>query len=150
MAYENPLGVYTFLASTGLRQYQFVTINSAGVLVGPTTLGDAIGVLVSSGTTGSTGRSGSTTSGSYQSVQCYGIAKVLAMSTLIAPGDRICAGTTGAEKGWATISSDSVAEMVLGYALTPALSTCGQSTSAGGTQVVSVLLQMVGQASTVA
>ena len=149
MAYENPLGVYSFLASTGLKQYQFVSLNAAGVLIDPTTLGDAIGVLVSSGTTGSTGKAGSTTSGYYHSVQCYGIAKVLAASTLIDPGMRIAACTTGAEIGWAIDGSDNAALFGLGFAVTAVRSTGGDSTGSG-VELVSVLLKTIGQGSTVA
>lgn len=150
MAYESPAFYGTFPASTGLSQYQFVTINSAGVLVDPTTLGDALGVLVSSGTTGSTGRAGSTTSGSVQTVQFYGIAKVLAASTLIAPGARISAVTTGAEIGWAQAAADDAALFVLGYALSDVNSTGGDSTGPIGVQLVNVLLDRIGQASTIA
>lgn len=95
MAYELPIGQFTFLSSTGLKQYQFVELNNQGVLIHPTTSGRCIGVLCSSGTTGSTGRAGSTTSGTYQTVQFYGIAKVLSGSSSIDTADLITAATDG-------------------------------------------------------
>ena len=150
MAYESPSFYATFAASTGLSQYQFVALSTGGRLIDPTTLGDAIGVLVSSGTTGSTGRAGSTNSGSVQTVQLYGIAKVLAASTAITCGNRISAVTTGAEIGWAQQALDDAGLFVLGYALTDVNSTGGDSTGAIGAQLVSVLLDRIGQASTIA
>lgn len=95
MAYESPSFYGTFAASTGLKQYQFVDLNAAGVLINPTTNGRAIGVLVSSGTTGSTGRAGSTTSGSVQTIQWGGIAKVLSGSSAIPIGAFVKASTDG-------------------------------------------------------
>lgn len=137
MAYENPLGVYTFLASTGLKQYQFVELNSAGVLINPTTAGPGVlGVLVSSGSTGSTGVAGSTTSGRYQSVQCYGIAKILSGSSSIATADLITAATDGRAK--VATSTD----YVQGIALTAGVSTSTVS------EVISVLLKTFGSVST--
>ncbi len=105
MAYEKvPSGfTHTFRASTGLQQYQFVAITGANNrLITPTTSGTALGVLISSGTTGSTGRAGSTDSGSMQTVQFAGIAKAIAGSSTIAAGnflkpeiDGLVKGTTG-------------------------------------------------------
>lgn len=96
MAYESPSFYGTFLASTGLKQYQCVGLNAAGVLINPSSAGaKMLGVLCSSGTTGSTGRAGSTTSGSYQTVQFYGIAKVLSGSSAIAIGDSLAADVDG-------------------------------------------------------
>lgn len=89
MAYENPSFTGTFKASTGLKQYQFVALNSNGRLINPTTEGNGIGILTSSGTTGSTGRAGSTDSGSVQTVQFYGVAKVIAGTTTIDIGDSL-------------------------------------------------------------
>ena len=63
---------------------------------------------------------------------------------------RIAACTTAAEAGWAIDGSDNAALYVLGIALTGAGSTGGDSTGGGGIEPVSVLLQAVGQASTVA
>lgn len=85
----------SFLASTGLKQYQFVDLNSAGVLINPTTNGRAIGVITSEGTTGSTGVAGSTTSGTLQTVQFGGIAKVLSGSSAIPIGAFVKASTDG-------------------------------------------------------
>lgn len=150
MAYESPSFYGTFPATTGLKQYQFVTLSTNGVLIDPTTLGNAIGVLVSSGSTGSTW-GGSTASGLPQTVQFYGIAKVLTASTAITPGMLISAVTTGsAEIGWAQDGSDNANLWVLGIAVTEALSTGGDSTGGIGTEVISVLLHNIGQATTVA
>lgn len=145
MAFENPLGTNNlaiFEASTGLPQYTFVTLSTAdGTLIAPTSRGVCIGVLVSSGSTGSTAV------GTVQSVQCYGVAKVLAASTLINPGDMIGASTTGIIGG-AAIVSDSAAAHVLGIALTGNGTTGASGTTDDITGVVSVLLQWMGQAST--
>ena len=89
MAHELKGWADTFPASTGLRQYQFVALNSNGRLINPTTEGNGIGVITSSGTTGSTGRAGSTDSGSVQTVQFLGIAKVIAGTTTIDIGDSL-------------------------------------------------------------
>lgn len=132
MAYESPAFYGTFLASTGLKQYQFVNINSAGVLVNPSTLGGALGVLCSSGTTGSTGRAGSTTSGSYQTVQFYGIAKVVSGSSSIAIGDLVAADSDG----FAIVATTS--NNAMGTALAAGVST---STVA---ELIPVLLQHLG------
>lgn len=85
---------HTFAASTGLKQYQAVALSGTR-LINPTTEGNCIGVIISSGTTGSTGRAGSTDSGSVQTVQFGGIAKVLAGSTTIDAGDLLKAETDG-------------------------------------------------------
>lgn len=95
MAYENYEECGTFPASTGLKQYQFVALNSNGRLINPTTEGNYLGVITSSGTTGSTGRAGSTDSGSVQTVQFYGVAKVLAGTTGITYGTLVKASTDG-------------------------------------------------------
>jgi hypothetical protein len=131
MAYENSSPFGTFLASTGLKRYTFVDINSAGVLVKPVTGAfKAIGVLCSSGTTGSTGRAGSTTSGTYQTVQFYGIAKVVSGSSSIAIGDVIKAATDGR----AEIASTNSTHYCMGRALAAGAST---STTA---EIIPVLL----------
>ena len=98
MAYEKvPEGLTdTFRASTGLKQYSPVMISGANnLLIEATTEGNVIGVLISSGTTGSTGRAGSTDSGSVQTVQYGGIAKVIAGTTTIDAGDLVKATTDG-------------------------------------------------------
>ena len=129
MAYEVPGLAHTFRASTGLQQYQAVNISGANNrLLDPTTEGNCIGILCSSGTTGSTGRAGSTDSGSVQTVQLSGIAKVIAGSTTIDAGDLLKASTDGLAS---TASSTSYR---FGIALGAVAST---STSA---QVISVLL----------
>lgn len=128
MAYELKGWTDTFPASTGLKQYQAVALNSAGVLTNPTTEGNCIGILTSSGTTGSTGRAGSTHSGSHQTVQFAAISKVIAGTTTIDPGDALKAETDGRAS---TASSTSYR---FGIALNAVDST---STSA---QIISALL----------
>ena len=95
MATEISTLTMTFAASTGLKQYQAVALNSNGRLINPTTEGNCIGILVSSGTTGSTGRAGSTASGSVQSVAILGKTKVLAGTTTIDIGDVLKTETDG-------------------------------------------------------
>lgn len=139
MAYESPSFYGTFPASTGLKQYTFVELNSAGVLIKPTTAGPGVlGVLVSSGTTGSTGRAGSTTSGTVQTVQFYGIAKVISGSSSIAIADLI----TGATDGFAKVATST--DFVQGIALAAGVST---STVA---EVIPVLLKTFGHLTTAA
>src|SRR3990167_7704203 len=96
MAFDKNATCHTFRASTGLKQYQAVALTGANNrLINPTTEGNCIGILVSSGTTGSTGRAGSTDSGSVQTVQLTGIAKVIAGTTSIDASDLIKAATDG-------------------------------------------------------
>ena len=118
---------HTFRASTGLRQYQFVNITGANNrLIQPTTNGEAIGVLISSGTTGSTGRAGSTDSGSMQTVQFIGISKVLAGTTSIDASDFIKASTDGRGSTWDL--SDGSTDYVVGRALEAVASTTTSAT----------------------
>ncbi|MCI0544991.1 MAG: hypothetical protein L0Z49_11190 [Actinobacteria bacterium] len=129
MAYEVNELRSSFLASTGLKQYQCVAINSAGVLVNPaSTLGLAHGILTSSGTTGSTGRAGSTTSGVFHTIQFGGIAKVLSGSSSIAIGDMLKPETDG------RVTVGSATGAVIGIALSAGVSTSTVS------EVISVLL----------
>lgn len=95
MGYELKGFADTFPASTGLKQYQLVNINANGRLINPTTEGICIGVIASSGTTGSTGRAGSTDSGSVQTVNWGSVVKVIAGTTTIDIGDRLKAETDG-------------------------------------------------------
>jgi hypothetical protein len=134
MAYESPSFYGTFPASTGLQQYQFVALSTDAELIDPTSAGaNVIGVLVSSGTTGSTGIAGSSNSGRYGTVQFYGITKVLAGSTALTGASYISvsalglavAGTTNAKVGVVVQDVDS---------------TGGDSTGGIGQQIVSVLL----------
>ena len=129
MAYEKDVFCHSFPASTGLAQYQAVAISGANNrLIDPTTEGNCIGILVSSGTAGSTGRAGSTDSGSIQTVQLLGIAKVIAGTTTIDAGDILKASTDG------LASTSSSTSYRFGVALDAVAST---STSAS---VISVLL----------
>lgn len=129
MAFEKDVFSHTFQASTGLRQYQCVALSGANNrLINPTTEGNCIGVITSSGTTGSTGRAGSTDSGSVQTVQMLGIAKVIAGTTTIDAGDLLKTETDG------RASTSGSTSYRFGIALDAVAST---STSA---QVISVLL----------
>ena len=131
MAFEKQSFTHTFRASTGLKQYQAVDITGANNrLINPTTAGPALGVLTSSGTTGSTGRAGSTDSGSVQEVQFLGITKVIAGSTTIDAGDFLTADTDGR----CSTAAASSTGMIFGRALGAVDST---STSA---HVITVLL----------
>ena len=131
MAFEKNVqgGSLTLSASTGLKQYQAVAL-SGSRLINPTTEGNCIGVITSSGTTGSTGRAGSTDSGSVQTVQFLGVAKVLAGTTGIAAGGLLKASTDGR----CSTSSVASTSYQFGMALSAVDST---STSA---HVISVLL----------
>ena len=136
MAYEKPVpgGTHTFPATTGLKQYQFVNFASTSGnnrIARPTTNGVNIGVLISSGATGSTGKAGSTDSGSVQTVQLFGIAKVIAGTTTIAAGGFVKAATDGLA---AAATGPTSTSYLGGVALEAVAST---STSA---QVISVLL----------
>lgn len=130
MATESPSFYLTFPASTGLKQYQAVALNSNGRLINPTTEGNCIGILVSSGTTGSTGRAGSTDSGSVQTVQILGKSKILAGTTTIDIADLLKADTDGRAStssstsyrfGMAlnAVDSTSTSAHVIGVLLTP-------------------------------
>ena len=100
MAYDNPTGPLTIQASTGLKQYQGVDLNSAGLLINPTTSGRVIGVITSSGSTNST-------RDTFQTVQILGVAKCISGSSSIAIGDavtfdtdgRVVVGTTNFQSG---------------------------------------------------
>lgn len=129
MAYEIPVGPFiTVPASTGLKQYTFVDLSTSASALGgvvlskPTALGKCIGVLVSSGTTGSA------RANQQQSVQCYGIAKVLGGSNAIKAGSVIFAATDGR----AELGTTNSTKYVVGRAF-------GKSTSTSA-QVVPVLL----------
>ncbi len=130
MAYEKPDFFHTFAASTGLRQYQAVALNTSGVLINPTTEGNCIGILVSSGTDGSTGRAGSANSGSVQTVQMSGISKVVAGTTGIAIGGLLKADIDG-RASTAAIGSTS-------YKFGMALDAVGSTSTSA--QVISVWL----------
>lgn len=140
MAIELPAFYGTFLCSTGIKQYSFVDITSTGSgtskvakLIIPTTEGACIGVMVSSGTTGSTVRKP-------QTVQFLGIAKVRSGSTAIVVGDWVKASTAGralrAAKGSASTS------YLVGTAVSPPL-----STKSDGSEYINVLLSNPGSVS---
>lgn len=129
MGFEVPVGPFiTVPASTGLKQYTFVDLSTSAsalngaVLVKPSALGKCIGVLVSSGTTGSTRKN------QQQSVQVYGIAKVLGGSNVLKVGSVVFAATDGR----AEVGTTNSTKYVIGRAF-------GKSTSTSA-QVVPVLL----------
>ena len=126
MAFSANEQSFTFRASTGLKQYQAVHITTGARLLNPTTEGNCIGVITSSGTTGSTGRAGSTDSGSMQSVQLGGITKVLAGSTTIDVGDSLKADTDGR----ATTSSSTSYRFAIALEAVDSTSTSAQVISA--------------------
>jgi len=133
MAFEKPLFTHSFRASTGLKQYQFVNVNASTNtrLIDPTTEGNVIGVITSSGTTGTTGRAGSTDSGAVCTVQMGGIAKVIAGTTTIDAGDLIKAATDG-------LASTSTGPTSTSYIAGIALEAVGSTST--GAQAISVLL----------
>lgn len=143
MAFELPGFYGTFLCSTGIKQYTFVDLTSTGSgaskvakLIKPTTYGAVVGVLVSSGTTGSTVRKS-------QTVQFLGISKVRAGSTAFVAGDYVLATTKGianrVAKGTASTS------YLCGVCVAPLGSTKEGSTGdLAGAEVISILLTQPG------
>lgn len=138
MAFELPGFYGTFLASTGLKQYTFVALTSTGSgankvakLIKPTTAGDCIGILVSSGTTGSTVKKN-------QTVQFYGIGKVRAGSTSFVAGDQVFASS----KGLASRAAAGAASTfyIVGQCVLPLASTKEGSTGGSTAEIISVLL----------
>jgi hypothetical protein len=91
MAWDAADEFITLPATTGLRQFQFVTVNSAGKAANPTAGGRVLGVLVSSGTNNSTEDVAAT-------VQILGIAKVLAKGSTLGVGDTVSASSIGYAK----------------------------------------------------
>lgn len=137
MAIELPGFYGTFLCSTGIKQYSLVDITSTGsgtskvtkLVTSVSTKAQAIGVMVSSGTTGSTVRKP-------QTVQFYGIAKVRSGSTAFVAGDLV--GISTATAGIANRrakGSTSAQHYIVGVAVGPAL-----STKSDGTEYIPVLL----------
>ncbi len=122
MAWENTSPYITVLPTTGLRQFHFVTVNTAGLLAYPAVGARAIGVLVSNGTTNSTVDpvKGAT-------VQIYGVAKLEAI--------------TGTAKAASLIQSSSI-----GYAMGQTgaghtMGICVAGTTGGTGRMMSVLLR---------
>ncbi len=129
MAWENQGPFITILPTTGLRQFRFVKVNTAGLLAYPnaSTVGEpVIGVLVSAGTTGSTVDpvKGAT-------VQIYGVAKVEAKSSTVAVGDLISASTVGLVDSSSNANDYKVGIVVAG-------------SSGGANRILSVLLSPIG------
>jgi len=88
MAWDAADEYITLPATTGLRQFQLVTVNSAGKAATPALGARIIGVLVSSGTNSSTEDVAAT-------IQIAGIAKVLAAGSTLSAGDTYTANASG-------------------------------------------------------
>jgi hypothetical protein len=91
MAYDNPDEFITLPATTGLVQYQFVTVNSAGKAARPAAGARVLGVLVSSGTNGST-------EDRYATIQLTGVSKAIAKGSTLGVGDTVSASSIGYAK----------------------------------------------------
>lgn len=89
MAFENLSGMVTVPASTGISQFRFVTVNTSGNLAYPAAGAAALGVLVSSGTTGSTDDT------QVGTVQMHGVASVKATASTLSRGDTVAASSVG-------------------------------------------------------
>lgn len=107
MAWDSQFPIIgTFNASTGQQQYSVVALSTGQLLSRPTAGGRVLGVLVSSGTTGSTRETN-------QAVQVAGVAKcrVSTASTGIAAGQWVTPTTGG------TVTPTSAADYTFGMAL---------------------------------
>lgn len=91
MAWDAADEFITLPATTGLKQYQFVSVNSAGKLANPTAGGRVVGVLVSSGTNG-------TAANPVGTVQIVGVAKAYAKGSTLGVGDTVSASSLGYAK----------------------------------------------------
>lgn len=119
MAYDNASEFITLPATTGLVQYQLVNINSAGKIATPTLGARVVGVLVSSGTNGST-------EDRYGTVQINGVSKVLAAATTATAGETLSASAIGYAK--ATTGTAAIAGVQV------------EGTSGASGRVISILL----------
>jgi hypothetical protein len=126
MAYENLAGSHpiTLSASTGLRRQRFVAVGAGGKVGYPTAGAPVLGVLRSSGTTGSTADP------QYVGVQVGGVAFVEASASTLAAGDSVAASSVG----YAVPSS--AGDYVVGYVV--------EGTSGAANRVLSVALLPVG------
>ena len=120
MAYDNASEFITLPATTGLVQYQLVNINSAGKIATPALGARVIGVLVSSGTNGSTDDT------RYGTVQINGVSKVLAASSTATAGETLSASAIGYAKN--TTGSAAIAGVQV------------EGTSGASGRVISILL----------
>lgn len=120
MARENPVLVVPFpTTSTGLVQYQFASISTAGNLVACTSNLHAVGVLQE-------GSTNTTVPPRSLPVMVYGISKVkLDSATTVGVGQLVVASTVGA---LTAAAQDFVAGLVV------------EGTSGGANRIVSVLL----------
>jgi hypothetical protein len=127
MAYEKIGETDSFpFASTGIRQYRFVNISTSGlVLPNASTVGQSVlGVLISSGSNGSTEQLGK-----YGTVQFTGIAKVEAEASTLVTGQLVSASSVGRAQsctnagdfvvGRIVAGSSGAANRVISVALTP-------------------------------
>jgi hypothetical protein len=129
MAYEKIGETDTFpFASTGIRQYRFVVVSTAGIgLPNASTVGQSVlGVLISSGSNASTEQLGK-----YGTVQFTGIAKVEAESSTITTGALVSASTVGRAQP-ATNAGDFVVGRIV------------SGSSGGANRIISVALTPLG------
>jgi hypothetical protein len=91
MAWDAADEFITLPATTGLSQFTFVTVNSAGKIAKPALGARVLGVLVSSGTNG-------TAANPVGTVQIVGIAKVAAQGSTNLKGKTISASSNGYAK----------------------------------------------------
>ena len=124
MAWKNHPNPVTLTASTGITQYRFVTASATGVAY-PTAGAAALGVTVSSGTTGSTADNRSVSV-----VMPGGIVKVSAPASTLSKGDAV----TASSRGQAVPSS--AGDYVNGYVV--------DGTSGGAGRLLSIALVPVG------
>lgn len=132
MSWENQAGsnpITLPLASTGIRSHRFVVLDSTGGCDYPdaSTVGGSVsGVLVSSGTTGSTDASSA-----YGAIQTAGVALVEAESSTLAAGALVSASSVGRAQPATNAGDFVVGRIVAG-------------SSGGANRQVSVLLQPLG------
>ena len=122
MAWDAPNGLITVDATTGITQYRFVAIGSAGAAY-PSAGNPIDGVVYSSGTTGSTETPRPV------SIATRGIVKVSAPSSTLSAGDWCTASSVG--KAAPTSAGDYVVGKVI-------------DGSSGGARILTVLLNPVG------
>ncbi len=124
MTYQMNQGPVTLSATTGLTQHRFVTLGASD-LAYPSAGGRITGVLISSGTTGST-----STVDISAAVQTVGIAKVSAPASTVSKGDFIAASSVG--QAVPTSAGDYVVGQVV------------EGSSGGAGRLLSVLISPVG------
>lgn len=115
-------------ASTGIRQHRFVVVKSGGIgYPNASTVGQSVtGVLISSGSTGSTDETQYT-----GTIQLSGIVKVEAESSTISKGDLVSASSVGRVQ-----SSSNAGDFIVGR--------CIGGSSGGANRVLTIHLQPLG------